>query len=281
MRITMSMLWLALLCTARTCDAAFLASAVQFRSSGEYPHDPPSAILARNALQMAALVADMAIQGSSFIAFPEFSLLPPATPLNPQPFSFCRSNKTAFAEFCETLPGADDSRAPCSAASPSPLSILSCASKSHPSVAISYNTCEVSTNGRLYNTQVVLRDGLVVTSYRKLHPWYTECFDVPELQLRSFDVNGSTVGVFTCKDILYHDPKASLLAAGVRVFSYSSAIELVAHELVQDFARAHNVTVISSDRASVQTQIVSGLQTPVDCKDHGAGACVATAWVDM
>lgn len=29
---------------------------------------------------------------------------------------------------------------------------------------------------------------------------------------------------------------------------YSSAIELVAHELVQGFARAHNVTVISSDR---------------------------------
>jgi hypothetical protein len=63
------------------------------------------------------------------------------------------------------------------------------------------------------------------------------------LQLRSFDVNGSTVGVFTCKDMyarrrllsiaqtsdpptssvsLYHDPKASLLAAGVRVFSYAS-----------------------------------------------------------
>lgn len=108
------------------------------------------------------------------------------------------------------------------AASPSPLSILSCASARSPEVAISYNTCEAADDGRLFNTQahyrsalfflqtnhiilsvqVILRDGLVLTSYRKLHPWlpyqssnacivhfvdlvlrYTDCFDVPELQV--------------------------------------------------------------------------------------------------
>ena len=36
---------------------------------------------------------------------------------------------------------------------------------------------------------------------------------------------------------------------------YSSAIELVAHELVQRFARAHNVTVISSDRCAVSVEM--------------------------
>jgi hypothetical protein len=90
------------------------------------------------------------LQGSSFIVFPEFSLLPPFNPLRPSssPFSLCHHNKSAFAQFCETLSVADG------ASISSPLGILGRASKSHPSVTISYNTCESSENGRLYNTQV-------------------------------------------------------------------------------------------------------------------------------
>jgi hypothetical protein len=123
---------------------------------------------------MAALIGDIALevmicgssacfrnaylQGSSFIVFPEFSLLPPSSSLHPFPFSLCRDNKTAFAEFCESLPVASpwsDGLAFCDNSSMSaPLSILSCASKMHPSATISYNTCEASENGRLYNTQV-------------------------------------------------------------------------------------------------------------------------------
>ena len=54
---------------------------------------------------------------------------------------------------------------------------------------------------------------------------------------------------------------------------YSSAIELVAHELVQSFARAHNVTVISSDRYAVTVEMrvllhalyAQGVRSNSDC----------------
>lgn len=261
--------------------ASFLASAVQFRSGGGLPKWSPAETLTLNAERMAALVDEIAHQGSSFIAFPEFSLLPPNSALHPSPFSLCHTNITSFAEYCEELPAIARKISNCSAAARAPLDIMSCASARNPSATISYNTCEAVGNGHLYNTQVVLRDGVVLTSYRKLHPFFTDCFNIPPLQLRYFEVNRSTVGLFTCKDILYHDPKASLLAVGIRIFSYSSAIELVAHELVQGFARAHNVTVISSDRASAQTQIVAGMSAPVDCREIGSLGCVATAWVDQ
>jgi hypothetical protein len=107
---------------------------------------------------------------------------------------------------------------------------------------------------------------------------------------------------------LYHDPKASLIASGIRIFSYSpirrpfcsllsmidltvvvvsfstcmysSAIELVAHELVQSFARAHNVTVISSDRCVVTVEMrvslhslcAQGVGSNSDCGGN-AGSC--------
>ena len=114
------------------------------------------------------------------------------------------------------------------------------------------------------------------------------------MQLRTFDVNGSTIGLFTCKDMCIHPTRSvrfilidsshpavfittpkhhssplvfgssrtlPILNKPARIqssplpshpllphYMYSSAIDLVAHELVQGFARAHNVTVISSDR---------------------------------
>jgi hypothetical protein len=104
------------------------------------------------------------LQGSSFIAFPEFSLLPPNSALHPSPFSLCHTNITSFAEYCEELPAIARKISNCSAAARAPLDIMSCASARNPSATISYNTCEAVGNGHLYNTQV----GGVCLSYTPL-----------------------------------------------------------------------------------------------------------------
>ncbi len=123
----------------------------------------------------------------------------------------------AMDAYCEAIPAAGAPvHCPSSLTIPTPLQLLACGAAELP-VTVAYNTCELDViNNLRYNTQVVFSRGMVVTSYRKRHPWYPACFATPTLELRTFPLHGVDFGVFTCYDILFSDPKDLLVAQGVR-----------------------------------------------------------------
>lgn len=227
----------------------------------------PADTLAANAAAMAANVKAASAASVDLVVFPEFSLLGAAMQLS----SECAAGDGGASRmdaFCETLP-AIGTRIPCPSSSSSfssssstdlaalsPLALLSCASSASATpIVVSYNTCELD-GAQRFNTQVIVQNGTLVQTYRKRHPFYTQCFATPPLEVRTFRVRDTTVGLFTCFDLLFADPKENLYDAGVRVFSYSSAIPLVGRAAVEAWSWAKGVAVVSSNAALAESAVV-------------------------
>ena len=139
-------------------------------------------------------------------------------------------------------------------------------------------------NVSFFNTQVVVRGRKVLATYRKFHPWATDCYDTPELQVRTFNLTttgagpsssaSETFGLFTCFDIVFPQPADSLFAEGVRFVSYSSAIPLIAHDAVAIYSKTHNVTMVNANLQPGQTSVVQRGETQAKCGSYAA-LCVA------
>lgn len=143
------------------------------------------------------------------------------------------------------------------------------------STTASINVCELMpSNGTLYNTQVIIRNGAVVAKYRKFHPFFTSCFAKPQLELVTFPVGSKMFGVFTCFDILWHDPKMDLIKMGIKYFSYSVAIPLVGLPAVQIFSAENKVTVVTSNANGAESAVVVDGKAVSQCKEQ-TGTCVA------
>jgi len=146
--------------------------------------------------------------------------------------------------------------------------------------AVSYNTCERDNiTGSLYNTQAVIAGGVLVAKYHKMHPWPGECFAVPPTNMVTFTLQGTMIGIFTCFDIMFTDPKDDLVKMGVKFFSYSSAIPLIAKTAVEVFSWANRVTVFNSNLQMGQSQIVTNGTTLSQSCPSTDTVCIAFAEV--
>ena len=171
------------------------------------------------------------------------------------------------------------------------LKILACGpqASTYANVTLSVNLCEVSTgqpgtvSGSHYNTQVVLRGTTVVAVYRKRHPWDTTCFATPALEVVSFRLPATAtnpapskrIGVFTCFDIAFPDPKNDLVAEGVRHFAYASAIPL-AEVPVDGWSLLANVTVVNANLQLGWSAVYRDGHKLAGC-EKSAGECKAVA----
>lgn len=214
----------------------------------------PSETLSLNVQQYIALAVQAGAGGDGvlpldLLVFPEFGLF--------GPFDYGQQDECAekLAPFCFPVP-LPGQQIPCDNSttnSSSPLVQLACGPRSlgYLSLTISINLCERNSTANVtghYNTQVVLKGRTIIAVYRKFHVWDTKCFDRPELELVTFRLREGSprIGIFTCFDILFTDPKQKLIAEGVQYFSYSSAIPY-AEVPVDLFSWLNRVTVINAN----------------------------------
>jgi predicted amidohydrolase len=210
------------------------------------------------------LMSQAVFQGATFIDFPEFSLM------GSFEFDLCSANFTVGA-FGEVI-GAAGQAIDCNASGP--LSSIGC-SDAAKVLHVSYNTVE-NADGVYYNTQVVVHDGTIVARYRKYNVFYKNCFASPQLELVTFVVQNTTFGIFTCYDILFEHPKMDLVKAGVKYFSYSSAIPIIGADAVSLFGAENAVNVVSSNANTGQSSIVDHGLTIARAPSGGNYVVVAT-----
>ncbi|CUG89448.1 Hypothetical protein, putative [Bodo saltans] len=210
------------------------------------------------------LMSQAVSQGAVFIDFPEFSLM------GSFEFDLCSSTFTVAA-FGEVI-GAAGHRIDCNGTGP--LSRIGC-SDAAKVLHVSYNTVE-NAAGIFFNTQVVVHNGVIVASYRKYNVFYKNCFASPQLELITFVVQNTTFGIFTCYDILFEHPKMDLVRAGVKYFSYSSAIPLIGADAVSLFGAENGVNVVSSNANTGQSSIVDHGLTIAQAPSGGNYVVVAT-----
>ena len=166
----------------------------------------------------------------------------------------------------------------------SPADLVGCGLMQHAHLketAVSINVCEVTpSNGTLFNTQVVVRSGRVIAVYRKYHPFFTDCYSTPHLEVVTFTIaDNVTVGIFTCYDILFELPKDRLLQEGVKLFSYSVSMPLI-DVVIRDWSEKNSVTVVASNHVKGQTAIIERGVSLASCSAENQ-TCVAVAFLSM
>lgn len=227
---------------ASCCDAIKVSVGQVDSVSGISPSDT----VQLNINILLNLANDAVGAGAALITFPEFALQGDFA------FMKCVSpvNTSGYSEVLVPV------GTPLNCSSTSAASRLGC-SVAAKSLHISYNTVEADGNGAYYNTQVVVHNTMLIARYRKYNVFYKDCFTTPILELITFNLQNTTFGIFTCFDILFEHPKMDLVHAGVKYFSYSSAIPLVGAEIIKLFSASTHVNMVSSNQASKQSEIVA------------------------
>ncbi|XP_030596459.1 biotinidase-like isoform X2 [Archocentrus centrarchus] len=131
-----------------------------------------------------------------------------------------------------------------------------------------------------FNTNVAFRsDGLLVARYHKQNLYFEESFDTPpELEVITFDTPfAGKFGLFTCFDILFHDPAVVLVERGVRHLIFPTAWMnqlplLDSIQFQQAFSLGANVTLLAANiRNDRLIMTGSGIYTPFSATYHHAG----------
>lgn len=242
----------------------------------------PAADIAGTADAVLALIAKtQAAKGRlDLVNLPEFLFTPG---INYDAAGDCSGDGTnssgRLAQLCYPVPPAGSSLN-CADGLPleSPARRIGCSILSNESsqTAVSINVCEfVERNGTLYNTNVVVRGGQVIARYRKKNVFFTKCYSTPDLELVTFNVSGRKFGIFTCFDILFYSPKMNLVKAGIKYFSYSVSMPLLARDAVSLFSWQNHVTVVNSNAAAGQSSVVVDGTNIARCE--GSDPCAAVA----
>ena len=268
----------------------------------------PAATGTANAAAYAALASQAAAQGVELVVFPEFGVYGPGNWRGSGSGQTCPE---AMAGLCHPVPavGTEIACANATVGSGDALAHLACLAPQaaeYANVSLSVNLCEAAANGTHYNTQVVLRGTLVVAVYRKRHPWDTQCFAVPDLELVTFRLPPSNasaaavgravrvaanavvapnaaapsgwsrrIGVFTCADILFKHPKDDLVKMGVEYFAYASAIP-VAEVPVDGWSLLAKTTVVNGNMQEGWSAVYRHGKKLAGCKKD-QGECFAVA----
>eukprot|EP00063_Salmo_salar_P058730 XP_014033565.1 PREDICTED: biotinidase-like [Salmo salar] len=153
-----------------------------------------------------------------------------------------------------------------------------CPLTSHPHLDPSQTPCPP--DGRWqFNTDVVFRsDGSLAARYHKQNLYFEKEFDTPpRLEVVTFDTPfAGRFGVFTCFDILFHDPTVRLLEKGIRQMIFPTAWMnllplLTAIQIQRAVSLGANVTLLAANlRHDSKAMTGSGIFTPSTSIYHHA-----------
>uniref|UniRef100_A0A674CHU7 Biotinidase n=1 Tax=Salmo trutta TaxID=8032 RepID=A0A674CHU7_SALTR len=153
-----------------------------------------------------------------------------------------------------------------------------CPLTSHPHLDPSQTPCPP--DGRWqFNTDVVFRsDGSLAARYHKQNLYFEKEFDTPpRLEVVTFDTPfAGRFGVFTCFDILFHDPTVRLLEKGIRQMIFPTAWMnllplLTAVQIQRAVSLGANVTLLAANlRHDSKAMTGSGIFTPSTSIYHHA-----------
>ncbi|XP_035623561.1 biotinidase [Oncorhynchus keta] len=153
-----------------------------------------------------------------------------------------------------------------------------CPLTSHPHLDPSQTPCPP--DGRWqFNTDVVFRsDGSLAARYHKQNLFFEKEFDTPpRLEVVTFDTPfAGRFGVFTCFDILFHDPTVTLLEKGIRQMIFPTAWMnllplLTAVQIQRGVSLGANVTLLAANlRHDSKAMTGSGIFTPSTSLYHHA-----------
>ncbi|XP_064873961.1 biotinidase-like [Oncorhynchus nerka] len=153
-----------------------------------------------------------------------------------------------------------------------------CPLTSHPHLDPSQTPCPP--DGRWqFNTDVVFRsDGSLAARYHKQNLFFEKEFDTPpRLEVVTFDTPfAGRFGVFTCFDILFHDPTVRLLEKGIRQMIFPTAWMnllplLTAVQIQRAVSLGANVTLLAANlRHDSKAMTGSGIFTPSTSLYHHA-----------
>ncbi|XP_030602258.1 biotinidase-like [Archocentrus centrarchus] len=129
-----------------------------------------------------------------------------------------------------------------------------------------------------FNTNVVFSSkGLLVARYHKQNLYFEESFDTPpELEVITFDTEfAGRFGLFTCFDIMFHDPAVVLVEKGVRQFAFPTAWMnalplLDSVQFQRAFSLGANVTLLAANIRNGKRMKGSGIYTPFSATYHQA-----------
>ncbi|XP_071224522.1 biotinidase [Salvelinus alpinus] len=252
------------------------------------PHVPLSRAAAlehmmRNLKVYEEQAARAAEQGAQIIVFPEDGI---------HGFNFSR---LSISGYLETIPDPlTEDWNPCTQPdrhnNTEVLQSLSCMARRHqlylvanmpdlqPCPLTSHPTCPP--DGRWqFNTDVVFRsDGSLVARYHKQNLFFEKEFDTPpRLEVVTFDTPfAGQFGVFTCFDILFHDPTVRLLEKGIRQMIFPTAWMnllplLTAVQIQRAVSLGANVTLLAANlRHDSKAMTGSGIFTPSTSIYHHA-----------
>ena len=224
---------------AAILEAGFFAALINERPSVNVTVTPGSLLAWVDGRVASAVQQEPAV---AYVALPEFAMLPEewteacTIPQNASTSSWCASYPDMVV-------------LPTCSGSLSFDAALSCTAREH-GVILSVNLCERASEGA-FNTQVIYdADGWRRAKYRKAHPWERRCFARPArtdaVVFNSTALAGVTLGIFTCLDIAFKEPAATLLEQGVRLFAYSASY--VPGSAKRAWSALHGSTLLSSDR---------------------------------
>jgi predicted amidohydrolase len=115
---------------------------------------------------------------------------------------------------------------------------------------------EMTGTGRLYNTAAIFHRGLVIGTYRKLHPAINRSSYAAGDQMPVFQIDGLTFGIMICNDSNYPEAARTMAAKGATALFIPTnnglppeKADVVAHATKVDIALAieHGVSVIRAD----------------------------------
>ncbi|XP_038821697.1 biotinidase-like [Salvelinus namaycush] len=252
------------------------------------PHVPLSRAAAlehmmRNLKVYEEQAARAAEQGAQIIVFPEDGI---------HGFNFSR---LSISGYLETIPDPlTEDWNPCTQPdrhnNTEVLQSLSCMARRHqlylvanmpdlqPCPLTSHPTCPPDGHWQ-FNTDVVFRsDGSLVARYHKQNLFFEKEFDTPpRLEVVTFDTPfAGQFGVFTCFDILFHDPTVRLLEKGIRQMIFPTAWMnllplLTAVQIQRAVSLGANVTLLAANlRHDSKAMTGSGIFTPSTSIYHHA-----------
>ncbi|XP_021966975.1 pantetheinase isoform X3 [Folsomia candida] len=202
----------------------YKAAVVEYQPEGSPWQDTGPQIISKNLANYLQFIGNASANGVDIIVFPEYGLTTLGIP----------RDRDAAKPFLLSVPpiGSNPCREQLGSQA---VQEMSCAAQSF-NIYVVVNCGEIRDctgqpncppdNVFQFNSNIVFdRVGNLVAKYEKANLYFEDQFDKPDpVQLNTFVTDfGVTFGLFTCFDIIFHDPAVALVEMGVQHFIFPTA----------------------------------------------------------